>query len=51
MRVPGFVLRIMFGEMASTILDSQKVIPAYTEKSGFLYHFPELDDAFANLLK
>jgi len=51
MRVPGFVLRIMFGEMASTILDSQKVIPAYTEKSGFLYHFPELDDAVANLLK
>ena len=51
MKVPSFMLKLMFGEMASTILDSQKVIPAYTEKSGFHFKFPELDLALEDLLK
>lgn len=51
MKVPSFALKILFGEMASTILDSQKVIPAYTEKSGFHFKFPELDEALEDLLK
>jgi len=51
MKVPSFVLKMMFGEMSSTILDSQKVIPAYTEKSGFQYRYPELEEALENLLK
>jgi uncharacterized protein (TIGR01777 family) len=51
MKVPGFLLRIILGEMASTILDSQKVIPAYTEKSGFTYLFPEIYEALENLFE
>ncbi len=51
MKVPSFALKILFGEMSSTILDSQKVIPAYTEKSGFRFKFPELDEALEDLLK
>ncbi|GJQ32125.1 MAG: epimerase [Ignavibacteriaceae bacterium] len=51
MKIPSFALKILFGEMASTILDSQKVIPAYTEKSGFHFKFPELDEAMEDLLK
>lgn len=51
MKVPSFAVKLMFGEMSATILESQKVVPAYTEKTGFKYAFPEIDDALADLLK
>ena len=50
-RVPGFVLRLMFGEMAQTLLLSgQRVVPRNLEKSGYRFHFSELSKALDDLL-
>lgn len=52
LRMPGFVLRILFGEMADTLLlASQRVLPGQALGNGFEFLYPELDTAFENLLK
>ena len=48
--VPGFLLRAVFGEMASALLDSQRAMPAAAVASGFTFHFPTLEEALADLL-
>ena len=48
--VPGFVLKVMFGEMAEIMLGSQRVLPAAAESAGFRFRFPQLGPALANLL-
>jgi len=47
--VPGFALKLLFGEMAGEILGSQRVIPKATEKSGYRFRYPELGPALAAL--
>lgn len=47
--VPGFVLRLVFGEMAQVILASQRVSSDRTELSGFRFTYPELDAAMKDL--
>jgi uncharacterized protein (TIGR01777 family) len=47
--VPGFALKLMFGEMADVLLGSQKVIPRATEKSGYRFQYPELGAALKSL--
>ncbi len=50
-RVPGFVLRLMFGEMAQTLLLSgQRVVPRNLEKGGYRFSFSELSKALGDLL-
>ncbi len=50
-RVPGFVLRLMFGEMAqSLLLSGQRVVPRNLEKSGYRFNFSELSKALDDLL-
>ncbi len=50
-RVPGFVLRLMFGEMAETLLLSgQRVAPRNLEKGGYQFSFSELSKALDDLL-
>ncbi|MBN2682990.1 MAG: TIGR01777 family oxidoreductase [Bacteroidales bacterium] len=52
MVVPGFILRIIFGEMAKEVLLSgQKVIPQRLMEEGFIFSFPNLNSALSNLLK
>ncbi|NOY05419.1 MAG: TIGR01777 family protein [Chlorobi bacterium] len=49
--VPGWVLKLMFGEMAEeTILSSARVLPEKLRASGFDFHFPELQKALRHLL-
>ena len=48
--VPGFALRLMFGEMAGTILASQRVLPFGAQSAGFVFRYPEIGPALANLL-
>ncbi len=46
MPVPGFSLKLMFGEMAvSAMLASQRVLPARLEAAGFRFDQPELEGA------
>jgi hypothetical protein len=49
--VPEFALRLLFGEMADVLLDSQRVAPAAAEAAGFRFRFPQLPPALAALLR
>lgn len=48
--VPAFALRLMFGELASVLLASQRVAPRVAERSGYRFRFPNLDAALRNIL-
>jgi hypothetical protein len=43
--VPGFVLRIVFGELADILLTGQKVLPQRLLKAGYEFKYPEIDGA------
>lgn len=47
--VPKPALKILFGEMASILLDSQKVIPKRLLGRGFKYNYDNLPEAFENI--
>ncbi|WP_306639513.1 TIGR01777 family oxidoreductase [Sanyastnella coralliicola] len=47
--VPGFVLKMIFGDMSEVILGSQKVSAEKLEDSGFNFSFPDIDQALDNL--
>jgi uncharacterized protein len=46
---PGFALRIALGEMASSVLTGQRVIPAAAKAAGFHFRYPEIDIAFRGI--
>ncbi|MEA3006041.1 MAG: uncharacterized protein QOI94_1310, partial [Acidobacteriaceae bacterium] len=49
--VPGFALRLAFGEMAeATILQSERVVPARLSAAGFNFEYPKLDAALRAIL-
>lgn len=48
--VPEFGLRLLFGEMAEILLDSQRVIPAAALAAGYRFAHPDLKNALAAAL-
>lgn len=48
--IPSFVLRILFGEMASTVLGGNRVSSKKIEETGFTFRFKELRPALEDLL-
>jgi len=48
--VPAFMIRLLFGEMAVTVLGGQRVIPARLEQDGFRFSFPQIEPALRDLL-
>ena len=48
--VPAFALRIGFGEMASALLDSQRVSPRKLIDAGFTFRHDTLDEALRQLM-
>lgn len=48
--VPAFALRLLFGEVADSLLTGQRVLPARAERLGFEFTFPRLDTALADLI-
>jgi len=48
--VPGFALRVIFGEMAGILLGSQRVLPRATEATGYKFQYPELGAALQSIL-
>ena len=48
--IPAFVLKIVLGEFAETLLVSQRVVPQRALDNGFTFEFDTLDKALANLL-
>ena len=51
MPVPAFALRLLFGEMADTLLQGQRVLPARLQAVGYQFRFPELGGALHNLIR
>lgn len=50
MPVPGFALRLLYGEMADGVIHGQRVVPARLAALGYDFAYPELDPALAALL-
>jgi uncharacterized protein len=48
--VPEFALKLVFGEMARVLLESQRVKPEVAEAKGFVFTFRDLEPALRNLL-
>lgn len=48
--VPSFMLKMMLGEMASIVIDGNRVASDKITESGFEFKFPELKQALENLL-
>jgi len=49
--IPGFVLKLMLGEMASMLLTGVEVSADKIEKEGFKFDYPEIAKALNQLLK
>ncbi len=43
--VPGFAMRLLFGEVSTVVLDGQRVLPKRLQELGFTFQFPELEAA------
>jgi len=48
--VPAFALKLMFGEVATVVVDGQKVYPRNLQELGFEYKYAELEPALRDLL-
>jgi len=48
---PAFVLRLAFGEVATTVLDGQRAVPQRLLDLGFPFRFPDAGSALRDLLK
>ena len=51
LRVPGFALRLLFGEMATVLLTGQHALPIKLQQMGFTFRFPTLDAALSDLFR
>ena len=51
MPLPGFVLKILFGEVSTVVLDGQRVEPKRLQEAGYEFKFPTLESALKDLLK
>jgi uncharacterized protein (TIGR01777 family) len=48
--IPGFALKMIFGEMAEVLLGSQRVLPRAAQDSGFRFQYAQLEPALQDLL-
>jgi uncharacterized protein (TIGR01777 family) len=48
--VPGFAIRLLFGEMADIVVHGQRAVPRRTQELGFRFAHPELDEALRSAL-
>lgn len=48
--VPKFALKLMLGDMAQAVLDSNRVIPMRLGKEGFIFNYADLETALRDLL-
>lgn len=47
---PGFALRLVLGEMADALLTGQRAVPRRLLELGYLFRYPEADEALLSLL-
>jgi uncharacterized protein (TIGR01777 family) len=49
--LPAFVLRVLLGELATVVLDSQHLLPERLTEVNFQFEYPRLDQALYHLLR
>jgi uncharacterized protein (TIGR01777 family) len=49
--VPGFALRVLYGDMAEIVTGGQRAVPERPLAGGFTFRHPDLDAALADALK
>lgn len=49
--VPGFAIRLAFGEMAQVLLASDRALPKVALSAGYCFHFPQICAALNQLLR
>ncbi len=49
--LPGFAMKLVFGEMAQTLLQGPRVIPQRLQEMGFVFQFPDAEAALRDLLQ
>lgn len=47
--VPAFFLKLLFGEMATILLDGQRQIPERLVRQGYVFRFPDLELAIRDI--
>lgn len=48
-KVPEFIIKLMFGEMAVVVLDSIRASPLKIEQTGFVFMFPTVESALVEI--
>lgn len=48
--VPGFLMKTLFGEMATLLLDGQRALPRKALDNGFTFLYPTVDSAMQELV-
>jgi len=48
--VPGFAIRLLYGEMADLVVYGQRAVPARPLELGFTFRHPDLDEALRSAL-
>ena len=51
MPAPGFMIRLILGELGSSLLCSQHSVPRVLLKHGFIFEYPDIRDAIQNLVQ
>lgn len=51
LRIPGWAMRLMYGELAHLYLTGQRVVPARHLQSGFEYRYPDIESALHAVLE
>jgi uncharacterized protein (TIGR01777 family) len=49
--LPGWVLKLVFGEGASVLLDSKEVYPKVLQESGFEFSYPTFEEAMEEIAR
>lgn len=48
---PAFVLKQVFGEMSTVLLNGRRVVPKRLQELGYQFKFPEIEAALADIIK
>lgn len=49
--VPAFVMKLLFGEMSTVLLDGQRVLPTRLTEAGFSFDYPDVVSSLQAVLK
>jgi uncharacterized protein len=47
---PSFLIKAVLGDLGSVVLEGQRVLPRKLEAAGFVFEYPEIRKAFADLV-